>query len=263
MTDPPFFTIGDHQIEYRWWNEPSGAGSSIDGPVAVFLHEGLGSIELWRDIPSRVAEATGLPVLAYSRYGYGQSTPFTEPRTVRYMHDEALDVLPQVLEAAGINDPILVGHSDGGSISLVYTGAGAGPVRAVAVLAPHVYVENICAAGITDIAAAAENSNMVAKLGRYHRDPEATFAGWRDIWLHPDFRAWDIREYLPTIEVPVLAMQGTADQYATTAMLDEIERLVSGPVEIGWLEGARHMAHRDTPDELVAALTRFIAHVTA
>lgn len=258
-----FLSIGDHQIEYRWWNEPAEAGSAVEGPVAVFLHEGLGSIDLWRDIPGRVAESTGLPVFAYSRHGYGQSTPFAEPRTVRYMHDEALDVLPLVLEAAGIGDPILVGHSDGGSISLIYTGADAGPVRAVAVLAPHVYVEDICASGISDIAAEAEDSDMVAKLGRYHLDPVATFAGWRDIWLHPDFQAWDIREYLPAIEVPVLAMQGTADEYATTAMLDEIGRLVSGPVEIGWLEDARHMAHRDAPDELVVALSRFIERVTA
>ncbi|MCP3910627.1 MAG: alpha/beta hydrolase [Actinomycetia bacterium] len=258
MTEPPFFTIGDHQIEYQWWNEPTGAGYSVVGPVAVFLHEGLGSIDLWREIPGRVADATGLPVLAYNRHGYGQSTPSTEPRTPRYMHDEALDVLPRVLQASGITDPILVGHSDGGSISLIYTGAGAGPVRAVALLAPHVYVEDVCFSGIANIAAAAENNAMIEKLGRYHRDPASTFAGWRDIWLHPEFRSWDIREYLPGVEVPVLAMQGTADEYATTNMLDEIDRLVAGPVETLWLEGARHMAHRDAPDELVAALTTFL-----
>jgi len=205
-----------HSLTYEWL-----AGDAAK-PTLVFLHEGLGSIRQWRDFPARVAQATGCRALVYDRYGYGQSDVLQEKRrAVRFMHDEALGTLPDLLSKLKIKTPILVGHSDGASISLIY--AGAHPVRGVAVMAPHVFIEKICIDSISKIRNGFEESGLPERLGRYHRDVRKTFYGWADVWLDPEFERWDIRDdFLPRISAPLLAIQGQDDEYGTLAQLDEI-----------------------------------------
>jgi pimeloyl-ACP methyl ester carboxylesterase len=228
----------------------------------VFLHEGLGSIAMWRDFPSRVAHATGCDALVYSRYGYGRSAPLKEPRAVRYMHDEALQALPELLEELGIAAPILVGHSDGGSIALIHAGAGMRPVAGVVTLAAHVMVEAVSVASISSARAAYETGELRARLARYHGDVDSAFWGWNRIWLHPDFRAWNIEEYLPRIACPVLAIQGEGDEYGTGEQLERIGSQVAD-VELLRLEDCRHSPHRDQPRAVVDAIARFVDRVAA
>jgi pimeloyl-ACP methyl ester carboxylesterase len=249
-----FITAAGRRLDTKWIGPRDGSG-----PVLVFLHEGLGSIELWRDFPGRIAEATGLPALVYSRHGYGRSDPLTERRPLRYLHHEALDVLPAVLDACGVRDPVLIGHSDGASIALLAAGAGVVPVRGAVVMAPHVFVEDITIAGIEKAATAWNEGGLARALARYHADAEGAFRGWNEAWLAPEFRAWNIEEYLPGIRCPLLAIQGVDDEYATLAQIDAIERQVTGPFERQDLADCRHTPWRDQPDPVAAAIARFVA----
>lgn len=232
------------------------------GPTLVFLHEGLGSVAMWRDFPRRLAEATALPALVYSRAGYGRSTRLTSARTPRYMHDEALIVLPALLDKLDVPDPILIGHSDGASIALIYAGAGIRAVRALVAMAPHVFVETVSISGIEDAKQAYANSDLRARLGRYHHDVDSAFLGWNDIWLSPAFRDWNIEASLPGIACPLLLVQGRDDEYGTLAQLDAIERQVSGRVERVELDDCRHSPQRDRPQATLAAITDFVATLT-
>ena len=243
-------------IEHSWWGEPSPGE-----PVVVFLHEGLGSVAQWRDVPGDVHERTGRPVLAFNRWGYGASTPAPDGFGVRFMHAEGLHVLPRVLRAAEVERCVLVGHSDGGSISLIAAGSGSVRAEGVLVIAPHIYVEPECAAGI--VAIAGKRDQIVAGLARYHADPGATFDAWNGVWLHPDFQRWDIREYLPTIPCPVLAVQGDRDEYATDAMIVGIDRAVPHSRGTVLVPDCGHIAHRDQPGaiiDLVVDFLRSLAH---
>ena len=228
-------------------------------PALVFLHEGLGSIRQWRDFPQRVAQATGHPAVVYDRYGYGQSDVLQEPRrTVRFMHDEALTALPALLKNLSIQDPILVGHSDGASIALIHAGAGF-PVRKVVAMAPHVFIEPVCLFSISAAVDAFEKTDLPARLGKYHRDARKTFYGWADVWLDPEFEGWDIRDdYLPNIACPVLAIQGHDDEYGTMAQLDEIARRVKGPCELLKLDDCGHSPFRDQPEQVLQKIARFL-----
>ena len=241
-------------IAYEWFGE---AG---DGPAMVFLHEGLGSIRQWRDFPAKLAAATGLRALVYDRYGYGQSDVLQEARrTVRFMHDEGLVSLPKLLKELHVENPVLIGHSDGASIALIHAGAGH-PVRAVVAMAPHVFIEPLCLASIEKARDLFEQGDLAQKLGRYHRDARKTFYGWADVWLDPDFKGWDIRgDYLPGVRCPVLALQGRDDEYGTMAQLDEIARRVSGPCELLKLEHCGHAPFRDQPEKVLAKVREFIA----
>ena len=232
-------------------------GSRKGAPELVFLHEGLGSVSYWKDFPARVAEATGCPVTVYSRYGSGNSDLLTEPRGVRYMHDEALQVLPYLLTQLEIENPILVGHSDGGSIAIIYAGAH-DRVRGLVLLAPHVFVEDLSVASIAEAKVKFETTNLPEKLARHHRDAARTFWGWNDIWLHPEFRSWDIEEYLPRITCPALVIQGLEDQYGTMAQAEAIRRQSGGPVEVLALEDCRHSPQRDQPEKVIEALGKFV-----
>ena len=224
-------------------------------PTAVFLHEGLGSIRLWRDVPERVRERTGFGALVYSRRGNGFSAPLEEPREVTYMHDEALVVLPELLARAGIDRPALVGHSDGASIALIYAGAHPRNVRALALEAPHVFVEELSLTSIAAIGERFRATDLREKMARHHRDVDTTFRGWNDIWLNPAFRTWNIEASLPAIVAPVLAVQGIDDEYGTLAQIEAIARGCSGPVDRLLLERCGHAPHRDRPEsvELIAA----------
>jgi pimeloyl-ACP methyl ester carboxylesterase len=231
-----------------------------DRPTLVLLHEGLGSISTWREFPSQVAAATGCPLVVYSRYGYGDSDVLTGPFAVDYMHREALEALPELLGKLGLDEPILVGHSDGASIALIYAGAG-NAVRGLVALAPHVFVEDISVKSIAEAKTAFETTDLPDKLGRHHADPRKTFYGWNDIWLAPDFRRWNIEEFLPGITCPVLAIQGHDDEYGTMAQLDAIAVQVAGPCEVVGLAECGHRLHRDQPERTVAAIARFVRRV--
>ena len=249
-----FITAAGHRLDTKWIGRRDGAG-----PVLVFLHEGLGSIGLWRDFPDRMAETTGLPALVYSRRGYDRSDPLTERRPLRYLHHEALEVLPAVLDACGIADPVLIGHSDGASIALLAAGAGETPVRGAVVMAPHVFVEDITIAGIEKARTAWFEGGLARALARYHDDAEGAFRGWNEAWLAPEFRAWNIEEYLSGIRCPLLTIQGVDDEYATLAQIDAIERQVSCPFERLDLADCRHTPWRDQPDLVAAAIARFVS----
>jgi pimeloyl-ACP methyl ester carboxylesterase len=250
----PEVEAGGRSLNYEWI-ESGGHG----GPTLVFLHEGLGSIRQWRDFPAKVVEATGCRALVYDRYGYGQSDVLQEPRrSVRFMHDEALAFLPQLRTALRIDNPILVGHSDGASIALIHAGAGHA-VRGVAVMAPHVFIEPICLASIAAAKKTFETTDLPDRLGRYHRDARRTFYGWADVWTEENFKSWDIREdYLRNIRCPVLAIQGREDEYGTMAQLDEIARTVGGPCELLKLADCGHTPFRDQPERTLEAVARFI-----
>jgi pimeloyl-ACP methyl ester carboxylesterase len=236
------------------------AGEPDRAPL-VFLHEGLGSVAMWRGFPARVAEVTGCPAVVYSRYGYGGSDVLEAPFEVDYMHREAQDTLPELLDRLRIKQPILIGHSDGASIALIYAGSHDGAVRGLAVLAPHVFVEDISVSSIEEAKVAFETTDMQKKLARYHADARRTFYGWNDIWLHPDFRRWNIEEYLPRIRCPVLAVQGEDDEYGTMAQVETIAARVAGPCELVKIPECGHRLHRDQHDLTLDAIARFVTRI--
>ena len=252
-----FTEAAGHRLEF----ERIDVGQT-DRPTLVLLHEGLGSVAMWREFPGRLAHATGCNAVVYSRYGYGQSDPLRGDRDVRYMHDEALVALPQILDALSIERPILVGHSDGGSIALIHAGAGRRALTGVVTLAAHVLVEDISVASIAAAKTAYETTDLRAKLARYHGDVDSAFWGWNRIWLDPDFRAWNIEEFLPRITCPVLAIQGEDDEYGTMEQMRRIGARVPD-AELLELEDCRHSPHRDQPDAVLEAITRFVDRISA
>ncbi len=252
-----FVDVCGRSIEYQRIE-----AASARRPTLVFLHEGLGSVAMWRDFPGRVARATGCDALVYSRYGYGRSEPLPGDRTVRYMHDEALVALPELLDRLAIARPILVGHSDGASIALIHAGGAGRPVAGLVLMAPHVMVEDVSIASIAAAKVAYETTELRAKLGRYHDDVDSAFRGWNRIWLDPEFRRWNIEEYLPRVSCPLLAIQGADDEYGTMEQLRRIARAVPG-AEFVALADCRHSPHRDQPDAVIAAVARFVDRLAA
>lgn len=235
-------------------------------PTLVFLHEGLGSVSVWRDFPARVAAATGMGAFVYSRLGYGGSDPVPLPRPVSYMHDEALAVLPEVLDLAGIRSCVLFGESDGASIALVFAGSGLPQSRRVLALvleAPHLFVEELSLKTIAAAREAYEKGALRERLARHHgANVDVAFRGWNDVWLDPAFRRWSIEESLPRVRVPSLVIQGEDDGYGTLAQVDAIERGSSGPVTRLVLPRCGHAPHRDLPDEVLSAVTAFLTEPT-
>ncbi|MBE0627931.1 MAG: alpha/beta hydrolase [Burkholderiales bacterium] len=232
-------------------------GAAAVGPTLVFLHEGLGSISMWRDFPERIAAAAGLPAMVYSRCGHGQSQVLQQPLGVDFMHREALQSLPELLRLLGIERPILIGHSDGASIALIHAGSGHA-VRGLVAMAPHVFVEDISIAGITAAKQAFETTDLMQKLARHHRDPARTFYGWNEVWLAPAFRSWNIESFLPAIACPLLAIQGQQDEYGSMAQVDAIARQVSGAVELLKLEHCGHTPQRDQAGIVAGAVVEFV-----
>jgi len=249
-----FLTLGDGRIEYERFDAYRGS----DGHALVMLHEGLGSVSLWKDFPQRLAQATRRGVIVYSRPGFGKSAPVQQPRTVRYMHEEALVVLPQVLDALDIEKPILFGHSDGGSIALIHAGGSSRPVGGVVTLAPHVFVEDVSVTSIAATKVAYKTTNLREKLARHHDDVDRVFWGWNDMWLSEDFRAWNIEEYLPRIRCPILAIQGAEDEYGSMEQIRRIER-AAARVEMLCLADCRHSPHRDQPQRVLEAVARWVS----
>lgn len=245
------------ELEYACWGP-----APSDALTLVLLHEGLGCTALWRDFPQQLAEATGLGVFAYSRAGYGGSDPADLPRPLDYMTREATEVLPEVLDAAGIRRAVLVGHSDGATIAAIYGGSVQDHrVRGLALMAPHFFTEDM---GLTEIAAAKvayETTNLRDRMAKYHANPDNAFRGWNDSWLHPDFKAWNVSEVLDYIRVPILAIQGRQDQYGTLAQIEEIENRSYAPVDTLLLDDCRHAPFLEQPEAVLAGLTDFCARL--
>jgi pimeloyl-ACP methyl ester carboxylesterase len=246
-------TIGPSDLEYRMVGP-----APEDAPTIVMLHEGLGSAALWGDFPDKLQAATGAGVFVYSRSGYGASTPVRLPRPLDYMHIEALDVLPKLLDQIGFRRGLLLGHSDGASIAAIYAGAHQDHrVQGVAMIAPHFIVEDVSVTSIAEIKTAYETTSLRAKLARWHKDVDNAFYGWNGAWLDPRFRDWDISEYLAYIRVPVAILQGVNDEYGTMRQVEIALEECYCPVDVTVIPGAGHQPHREAPGPALDAISEF------
>jgi pimeloyl-ACP methyl ester carboxylesterase len=243
-------------IEYEWVGT-----RDHHAPLLVFLHEGLGSVAMWRDWPAALCRAAGCAGLVYSRYGYGKSTPRPpqERWTPRFMHDQAEEALPNLLEALHVDarKPWLVGHSDGGSIALIHAARHPGRIAGVIAIAPHIMVEDLSVASIERARDAYRTTDLRERLARYHADPDSAFRGWNDVWLSPEFRDWSIEAMLDGLRCPVLAIQGADDEYGTLAQIEGIRRRAP-QTELVVLDACGHSPQRDRPEALTQSIVDFI-----
>lgn len=249
-------SIDRRRFEYRFV-QPAHA----NGVDLVMLHEGLGSVSLWRDFPEQLAQATGCRTLVYSRHGYGRSSPLEAPRNVDYMHEEARTWLPAILTELNIRRPVLFGHSDGASIALIQAAIPESDVAGIIALAPHVKVEDVTVQSISVARSAYMNSDLRSRLSRHHADVDSTFWGWNRIWLDPAFRTWNIEALLPSIHCPILAIQGEDDEYGTMEQIASIARAAPNSRLLA-LEACRHSPHRDQQQRVLAAAREFVAGLT-
>ncbi len=249
--DADLTRIDGHLLDVRLIGDGGAA------PSLVFLHEGLGSVELWRSFPKDVADKVGERAVVYSRHGHGWSDVQAD-RPIDFMDHEA-DVLAEVIAVADVADPILIGHSDGASIALLH--AARYPVTGLVLLAPHVFTEPMGLAEIATFSASVEGTDLVDRMAKYHRDPAATMMAWSNVWNDPEFVAWNIEAVLVYITCPVLLIQGRDDQYGTLAQIDAVASQVSGNVEQLILDNCRHSPHLDRSTETIEATAAFIASV--
>ncbi|WP_275096644.1 alpha/beta fold hydrolase [Sedimenticola hydrogenitrophicus] len=250
-----YLTLNGTRLECQWFGQPDA-----DRPVLVLLHEGLGCVGMWRDFPRRLAQQTGLAVFVFSRQGYGGSDPFAAPLDVDFMHREGLGTLPAVLDAAGIAQAYLVGHSDGASIALIYAGERTDPrIRGLVLLAPHLFVEEETLHGIRQAKQAYDSGNLAERLRRYHLDhTESTFRHWSGIWLDPRFSSWNIESSLTGIDVPLLAVMGEDDQYGTLAQIHTLAERLPQRTELAVLKDCGHSPHLEQPAETLKVVGDFI-----
>jgi len=241
------------RLEYEWVGAERATAEDV-----VFLHEGLGSISMWRDFPRTFCERHRLAGFVFSRYGYGRSTakPPGERWGVDFMAEQADDILPKLFAALGIERPWLFGHSDGATIALLH--AARHPVAGVIAVAPHVFVEDISIASIEKARMAFESGELRRGLAKHHADPDSAFRGWNDVWLAPAFRDWNIERDIATIACPVLAVQGEDDEYGTLEQVRAIVRRVP-QTELLVIANCGHSPHRDQPELLMHAAGAFIA----
>jgi pimeloyl-ACP methyl ester carboxylesterase len=245
--------LDGRRLETAWWGpDPAHA------PSIVLLHEGLGCIALWRDVPERLVAETGFGVFAYSRFGYGHSDSTRLPRPMTYMHDEAIQVLPRVLDTAGIGRAVIAGHSDGGSIAAIHAGGVLDSrIAGIVTIAAHFFVEDLNIRSIEQLRDRYQSGDLRDRLARYHADPDNAFRGWNDAWLDPRFRGFDIVGFLPDIEVPVLGLQGADDPYGSDAQLRVMERHVRSPLRTRLIAGAKHAPHLEAKEATLAEIARF------
>lgn len=230
-------------------------GGSAEPPL-VLLHEGLGSVGLWRGLPGELHRTTGRRTIAFSRFGHGRSAPPRSPRTPAFFHEEALDLLPELLERLEAHEPVLVGHSDGASIALIH--AAHHRVTALVLLAPHAFVEDVTVNEIRDTREQFRCGTLRERLARHHEDPDAAFWGWCDVWLDPAFRAWTLDDEASRLTVPTLLIQGADDPYGSLAQLDRIEARARAPIERLVLPGG-HSPHLDHPERVLEAIADFVS----
>ncbi|WP_312906102.1 alpha/beta fold hydrolase [Stutzerimonas nitrititolerans] len=255
MTHRQFLETGVARLEYRLTRPAHSTG-----PVLVLLHEGLGSLDLWKDFPAQLAEAGATPVLAYSRQGYGRSSPIALPRSLDYLGVDGPDELARVLDGLGLEQVVLVGHSDGASIALAYAARQDPRVSGVVVLAPHVDVEPASVEGVRRTVRAYARGDLRKRLHAYHDDNlDGAFRGWSETWLNPAFAAWSLYRELPCIQVPLLAIQGYEDEFATPAQLETIARNVAGPCRTVMLEHCRHFPQNQARPRVLALIAEFLA----
>ena len=253
-----FVTVTGGRLEYRWLPP-----QCEHLPTLVLLHEGLGCVTLWKDFPDRLARITGCGVFVYSRFGYGRSDPATLPRPLTYMHEEGLTVLPELLEVLGFDRVILVGHSDGASISLIHAGGTpAERVLGLVLMAPHVFNEPCCVASIEAARRAYEDGDLRERLSLYHAHVDVAFRGWNQAWLDPGFLDWNLESYLPGIAVPTLVIQGQQDEYGSERQVTTIQDACNAPVQLELLDDCRHSPHRDQPDVTLDLVGRLVASIS-
>lgn len=259
-TDETFkIEIDGARLECRAWGPSPDASMTI-----ILLHEGLGSVAQWKAFPEKLANATGCGVFAYSRSGYGGSSPAELPRPLDYMTQEAVNTLPKVLDEIGLKRGVLLGHSDGASIAAIYAGSLEDfRVRGLVLMAPHFFAEPSGLEAIAKARIAFDEGDLAQRLAKYHDDPENTFRGWNDAWLDPDFANWNIEEVIAYLRVPVLAIQGEDDQYGTLAQIEALENALYSPLDKVVLNGCQHAPHLESEDETFGAVTEFIRRLDA
>lgn len=240
-------------LEAGWWGPRPDAAPSI-----VLLHEGLGSLSLWRDFPASLAQATGMGVFAFSRFGYGQSSPAPLPRPLDYMRHEATRVLPAVLDGIGLRRGVLMGHSDGASIATIHAGSFQDHrIRGLLLLAPHFIVEDVTVSHIAEARQRYDHGDLRARLARHHADVDNAFRGWNEAWLDPRFSEFDLTADLAHVRVPILIIQGRADPYGTLAQAEFAQRECYCPVDVLPLPGIGHAPHIETPGAVLEAAREF------
>jgi pimeloyl-ACP methyl ester carboxylesterase len=253
LADTGFLDLGDMRLEYRMIGPRPHEAATL-----VLLHEGLGSVAVWNSFPDALAAATGVGAFVYSRAGYGNSSPSQLPRSVHFMHEEARDVLPRVLDAIGFRRGLLVGHSDGASIAAIYAGSVQDHrVRGLALIAPHFFTEDMGIAEIERARIAYEQGALRSKLARLHANPDNAFHNWCDPWLDPEFRKWELTDELAHIRVPMLIVQGEQDQYGTLRQIEVAQQECYCPVEVALLPNTRHAPYREAPEATLAAISEF------
>jgi pimeloyl-ACP methyl ester carboxylesterase len=257
MDDAGFLDIGSQRLEYRMIGPRPDAA-----PTLVMLHEGLGCVGLWGDFPDTLQKATGCGVFVYSRAGYGKSSAVKLPRPLSYMHDEARETLPKLLDAIDFKRGLLIGHSDGASIAAIYAGSHQDHrIGGLTLIAPHFFTEDSGIAAIVEAKKTYETGDLRTRLARWHSDVDNAFKGWNGAWLDPDFRKWDITEFLAYIRVPLQIVQGEDDQYGTVKQIEVAEQECYCPVEVALLKGAKHSPQREAPDATLKAISDFVARV--
>ncbi|MEM9551347.1 MAG: alpha/beta hydrolase [Pseudomonadota bacterium] len=249
--------VNGQSLEYACFGPPPDAA-----PTLILLHEGLGCTALWRDFPKALAAATGCGVLAYSRSGYGQSSPRDLPWPLDFMSRDATETLPALLDVAGLEQVILFGHSDGATIAAICAGSIVDHrIRGLILEAPHFFTEPDGLAEIARLAADYPSGDLRARLAKYHRDPDMAFRGWVETWLDPGFRDWNVADVIDYIRVPVLAIQGKDDQFGSLAQIEEIETRCYAPVDTLILDECQHVPHHEAADAMIEAVTSFVARL--
>jgi len=250
-----YLTIGNKRLEYCWVGP-----SNSEKPVLVFLHEGLGCIQLWRDFPQAICQKLGMRGFIYSRAGYGNSSPCELPRSISYMHDEAIDVLPQVLDKAGIENAILVGHSDGGSIALIYGGTcTTSRVKAIITLAAHVFSERQVYSAFVSARSSYQAGDLRARLQKYHgSNVDNAFWGWLNVWMTPEFESWNLEEFLPAIDLPAKIIQGVNDEYGTVSQVKAIIKGIGPNAASHMIPDCGHSPHLQQRAKTMEVICDFV-----
>src|SRR4029079_18769663 len=253
LSDNDFLNLPPLRLEYRFTGP-----QPHEAPTLILLHEGLGSAAMWGDFPEKLSAATGCGVFAYSRIGYGQSSPAKLPRTLDFMHGEAREVVPRLFDAIGFQEGLLVGHSDGASVAAIFGGSGQDHrVRGLVLMAPHFIVEDVTIQAIREVRQAFDTTDLRSKFQRWHADADATVRGWTDVWMNNDFSIWDLREDLAYIRVPVLIIQGEQDNFGTMRQIVIAQEECYCPVDVLMLPDTKHVPHREAPEATLRAIVEF------